>query len=289
MNIRDSKGRFLKGRVIDDEPIETRLKRIQSLQNSWKNRPDYIGDIKDQNPKVYNVWRGIMFTDKCKKQGISEEWKSYRNFYNDVISTYEKGKLFRRLDTSKPYCKENFIWVTKEESSLLLKENSVTIEYEGERLSIKQWADKLNVSTYGIKNRYYKRDKFNYSIREILYGKDKKRNSKQVKDATVNNIRSKASKMISSYRIRDIKNKTTICDIDIDWMIDNIISKSCVYCGDTHRIGCDRVDNTKGHTKDNVQPCCYECNVARGNNFTVQEMLIIGEAIRRVKKERTNR
>lgn len=99
-------------------------------------------------------------------------------------------------------------------------------------------------------------------------------------------IRQKASKMISAYKHRDIHNGLTVCDIDIDWMIENIIKKPCVYCGDTRRVGCDRIDNHFGHTKDNVVPCCYECNCARNNNFTHEEMLILGKAIKQIKEQR---
>ena len=79
-----------------------------------------------------------------------------------------------------------------------------------------------------------------------------------------------------------------ICDIDIDWMINNIITQHCVYCGDDKRVGCDRIDNNKGHTKDNVVPCCYDCNCARNNNFSFEEMKIIGKTIRKVKESRNN-
>ncbi len=37
---------------------------------------------------------------------------------------------------------------------------------------------------------------------------------------------------------------------------------------------------------DNCIPCCKECNVARMNNFTHEEMLIIGQAIKAVKENR---
>lgn len=97
------------------------------------------------------------------------------------------------------------------------------------------------------------------------------------------NIRAKASKMISSYKNKDAKNGVSMCDIDIDWMIENILSQKCVYCGDDQRIGCDRIDNSKGHTKDNVVPCCIECNTARNNNFSFDEMKIIGATIRQIK------
>lgn len=288
MERRDNKGRFIKGSTADDKPIEERIKTMYSLQDSWRKRPDYIGDIKDKNPYIYNTWRGLMYTDKGKKQGISEEWKSFRNFYNDVSSTYEKGKVFRRLDTSKHYCKENFIWVTHEEEKLL-KSNLVTLEYEGLKLSLKEWADKTNNTLSAIKNRYYKRDTHEYTTKEIIYGRVRKRGSKKVKDISETlEPRAKASKMISSYKCRDRRLGVSICDIDIDWMIENIISKPCVYCGDTYRIGCDRIDNTKGHTKDNVLPCCYECNTVRNNNFTVDEMKILGKTIQEIKSKRNN-
>ena len=76
--------------------------------------------------------------------------------------------------------------------------------------------------------------------------------------------------MLSSYRIKD-KKRDLECDLTIEDMLD-IMSKPCVYCGDTKRIGCDRLDNEKGHTKDNVVPCCVECNKARNNNFSFEEM-----------------
>ena len=149
---RDSKGRFLKGRDISKEPIEERIKKSISLHESWKSRPDYIGDIKNKVPRIYNTWRGLMFTDKGKKQGISDSWKSFRNFYNDVIITYEPGKLFRRLDTTKPYSQDNFMWVTKDEAKLLIS-NLIILEYEGKQLSLKEWAEEVNIPFNAIKKK----------------------------------------------------------------------------------------------------------------------------------------
>jgi len=42
-----------------------------------------------------------------------------------------------------------------------------------------------------------------------------------------------------------------------------IISKSCVYCGSSHKIGVDRIDSSLGYTIDNVQPCCGVCNLMK--------------------------
>lgn len=46
--------------------------------------------------------------------------------------------------------------------------------------------------------------------------------------------------------------------------IARIISNPCLYCGETTlKITLDRKDNTKGHSEDNVNPCCIRCNLLR--------------------------
>lgn len=278
---RDNKGRFIKGRI---ETSEEKLNRLIAIEESIHKRKNYIGDIKQECPRIYNVWRGIKFTEKGKSIGCSEEWNNFRVFYNDVRPQYKKGLLFRRLDFDKPYSKDNFMWVTKEEADIL-QSNLIWLEYEGETMPLKYWSDKFNISLNGLKIRYHKREKYNYSTEEILFGRKRNRGSKTPKNNPTD--RAKASKMISSYKHKDRKNQTTICDIDIDWMINNIMTKSCIYCGDTNRVGCDRIDNSKGHTKDNVVPCCFDCNCARNNNFSHDEMMEIGKTIAKIKQKRS--
>jgi len=44
------------------------------------------------------------------------------------------------------------------------------------------------------------------------------------------------------------------------------IAGGCAYCGEADaRIGLDRIDNSKGHTTDNVMPSCARCNITRSN------------------------
>lgn len=62
-------------------------------------------------------------------------------------------------------------------------------------------------------------------------------------------------------------------------------TKECIYCG-FPATGFDRVDNKLGHIKDNCVPCCKECNVARMDNFTQEEMFILGKTIREIKQKR---
>ena len=285
MEGRDKNGRFQKGHI---ETPEEKLKRIEANRLAWKNRPDYIGDLIQQCPRLHSVWRGIRFTQKAKRIGCSKEWEAFRTFYNDVFPTYRSGLHFRRPDVSKPYSKDNFLWVSSEDETSF-KSRSIKLTYKGETLLLKDWADKLNLSLAGLRTRYHKY-KNEYSVEEILFGRKKDRGSKEPKDIRDENvnIRAKASKMISSYRHKDKKNGVSICDMDINWMIQNILIQPCIYCGDTNRIGADRVDNSKGHIKENVVPCCYECNCAKNDNFSFDEMKIIGKTISLVKSRREN-
>ena len=66
--------------------------------------------------------------------------------------------------------------------------------------------------------------------------------------------------------------------ISAEWFLQNIAYRTCAHCGlqAIGLIGCNRLDNTKGHTIDNVEPCCLKCNarenirdqIARGLHWT---------------------
>lgn len=51
-------------------------------------------------------------------------------------------------------------------------------------------------------------------------------------------------------------------DLTPKWVFENIFTQPCAHCGKTgwDIIGCNRIDNSKPHTMDNVEPCCWECN-----------------------------
>lgn len=76
-------------------------------------------------------------------------------------------------------------------------------------------------------------------------------------------------------------------DLTPEWIVQNITSKPCLYCGEVDDPrGCDRIDNAIGHVTTNVVPCCRLCNKARNDLFTFEEMLRLGETIRRIKDDR---
>lgn len=255
-----------------------------ALSEAWKKRPGYIADIVEKNPKLYNSWRAIRFTAKGKRAGCCEEWKNYRKFYEDVAPSFFGGCVLRRKDIHKPWSPDNFMTTTT--AAAAAAQESIFIEYNGERLSLRQWSVRLGIPYNGVKLRYYRHK--DYTPEQILFGIRKARGSKVAKDANEPGvkIRAKASKMISQYKAKDRANGCRVCDITIDWMLENILSKPCHYCGDTRRVGCDRIDNKKGHTMDNVVPCCVECNTARNDYFTYEEMRRLGKTIAEIKKDR---
>jgi len=97
----------------------------------------------------------------------------------------------------------------------------------------------------------------------------------------------RATAMICAYRKADRKKGQT-CDLDRQFILTEVFKNECFYCGDKNNIGCDRIDNNLGHIKSNVVPCCRDCNTSRMDNFTHDEMKIIGMAIRIVKDRRKN-
>jgi hypothetical protein len=87
--------------------------------------------------------------------------------------------------------------------------------------------------------------------------------------------------------LRKAYERVDACDMTTEEVLAMIV-QPCVHCGTTDiPRGLDRIDNGKPHIKGNVAPSCAPCNFARGDRFTFDEMQIIGNAIRKVLKDRT--
>lgn len=72
----------------------------------------------------------------------------------------------------------------------------------------------------------------------------------------------RAQKLLNSYNTEDRKYGRGKGDLTAQWIIDNIFTKPCAHCGKEgwNVVGCNRLDNSKPHTMDNVEPCCEKCN-----------------------------
>lgn len=238
--------------------------------------------------KLYNIWRGFKFTKKGKLVGNCSKWDNYLDFYSDVIDDYIEGSRMFRKDKSAEFCKNNYYFQTDLECAQS-RASTIKLEYNNENLTLREWAEKYNLSLNGITQRYHKGK--NYTTEQIIFGKPytRKITVRDFKELDYKKQRAKASKMISQYKLKDRKkNLKPDSNLTIEYMLENIFNKECTYCGTKHRLGADRKDNSKGHTIDNIVPACYECNTARGNNFSFEEMKILGETIKLIKRNREN-
>lgn len=73
----------------------------------------------------------------------------------------------------------------------------------------------------------------------------------------------RASSLLCAYNQADKNKGRGKGDLTAQWIVENIFTKPCVHCGESDwtKIGCNRLDNSKPHTMDNVEPCCFKCNL----------------------------
>lgn len=267
--------------------IEKEESNLEEFRKIRKRSPNYLGKIK--NHPLYNMWRSFKFTKKGKKIGNSEDWNDYICFYRDVIDHYKPYTRLNRLNYSKPFSKDNFCFISDGQVGKI-KRKPKFLTIKGVTKSLKEWAVELDITASALNQRYNKGKKHKYTDEEILYnaGRTCEKVIRDYAEMSNQKIRNKASKMISQYRVTDRRLGYDTNDLTIEYMLENVFGNTCVYCGDDKRIGLDRVCNNKSHDIENVVPCCYECNVARNNNFTHDEMKIIGKTIAKIKQVRKN-
>lgn len=81
---------------------------------------------------------------------------------------------------------------------------------------------------------------------------------------------------LRSYRKRD-KQKKRDFDLTFEDML-KLKTEVCFYCAEKSG-GYDRMDNSKGHVRSNVVPCCFRCNRIKGENISVDLMIEIAKTM----------
>lgn len=143
-------------------------------------------------------------------------------------------------------------------------------------------------------NSYYKNNKENICKREKAYRKENfekiQKRTKAYKIANPELFSSRRRKLESRYgklksSARCKKREINITFEEYKELVEN---KYCSYCeGNLPQCGggLDRIDNSKGYTKDNVTPCCTACNTIRGNKLTHEQMLKISYFLKEFRLE----
>lgn len=254
--------------------------RINALKEAWKQRKNYLGP--DKNTSLYTTWRARVFTAKGKKAGFPQSWATFQGFKKETLQGWEEGKVLVRRNPKKPFSKDNCEWLDKGTETIY---RLAKIEYKGVSKTLVEWCQEYDLNYNGVRQRYHKGK--NYTSKQILFGKPR-REAPFVKDylsLDAQAKKTKISKMLSAYKLKD-KKKNYEFNLTKEFLEKNIILKPCIYCGATENVGCDRINNKKGHTTDNVVPACYICNHVRNNHFTIEEMKLIGQTIKKIKKQR---
>lgn len=88
---------------------------------------------------------------------ICEEWKNdVKAFYNWAITHgYKDGLTIDRIDSSKDYSPDNCRFITMQEQQRN-KSSNKRIEYNGEIMSVQEWAEKLNIKPSTLRARFNK-------------------------------------------------------------------------------------------------------------------------------------
>ncbi len=91
------------------------------------------------------------------------------------------------------------------------------------------------------------------------------------------------------------RNRGLECSLSYEEYVELTSIAECFYCGSPlrwirHSMGkngqafnLDRKDNSRGYHRDNVIPCCTNCNKAKSSKLTHEEMIAVGK-IRRQNK-----
>lgn len=85
---------------------------------------------------------------------VCERWEDFTNFLEDMGERPE-GKTLDRIDGDKGYYKENCKWSTPKEQANNMNRNHF-LEFNGEKLTISQWADKIGVKYVTLNTRIHR-------------------------------------------------------------------------------------------------------------------------------------
>ncbi len=115
----------------------------------------------------YRSWAAMIARCTCPSQpcyyryggrGITvcQRWlDSFQAFYSDMGDKPTPAHTLDRIDGNGDYCPENCRWATRKEQGVN-RDSTIYLELNGVRLTIEQWAKRLNIKRNLIKDRYHR-------------------------------------------------------------------------------------------------------------------------------------
>lgn len=123
------------------------FRKYKNFYWTWQRIKQRCLNKNNKDYKYYGA-RGITV---CKK------WEDFEGFMEDMLEDYLKAEgivSIDRIDNNKGYSKENCRWTSALVQSLN-RRNVNLLEFNGEKLTLRQWADKVGVKDSTMKQRYY--------------------------------------------------------------------------------------------------------------------------------------
>lgn len=125
--------------------------------------------------RLYKIYHKIR--DRCYNQNhqayrhyggrgieICDEWQDFKNFYEWAIANgYEEHLTIDRIDVNGDYSPDNCRWITQKEQLSNTRRNRY-LTYDGETLTVTQWAEKTGLKRSTIANRIAK----GWSVEKVL-------------------------------------------------------------------------------------------------------------------------
>lgn len=198
-----------------------------------------------------------MLTEEEKRQRRRDSQKRYKESHKEQIKAYsieynKKRYAKHKEENREAHNKESLESYHKNKETILARKKDEYI---------------MNKDVVLERNKKWKKEHPNYMKEYKDSHKDEIAEYNKKFYAVYKNTKiGRASNLLTSYRQRDRKHNLGECTLTKEWIVENILSKSCIYCGETDwkKLGCDRKDNSKPHTQENCVPCCQSCNSKKG-------------------------
>lgn len=206
-------------------------------------------------------------SEEEKKQRRRESNRRYKERNKEKIKAY-----------SKIYNKKRYSMLTDEDKK---KRNEIELErYHNNKDKILERRKELyqeNKETILNRNKEW-RENNKEQIKE--WRRCNREHLSEYSKAYLKTPIGRACNLRNSYMHNDKKHNRGECTLTAQWIVENILFKPCHYCGETgwEIIGCDRIDNSKPHTPDNVVPCCKHCNSKKGSTSYDEYLKMLEEA-----------
>jgi hypothetical protein len=151
-----------------------------------------LSKISKNKMHLYNRWAGMMARCNNKNHNsyknyggrgitVSEKWKNFNSFFDDMGNTYKKGMSIDRIDNNLGYFKENCKWSTPSEQARNTRKN-IIIETPKGKMSLPEACELFQISYSALKQRIKKLNwKGSRLFSKVCYNKDNCPNTIKVK------------------------------------------------------------------------------------------------------------